>query len=58
MAPLNVLSVISSDVEVDEGCLVWPFDLRLHDKKGVQEVLVDAGDGKVLSSHFEAQSRP
>lgn len=58
VAPLKVTSVITSDVEVDEGCLVWPFDLRLQDKKGVQEVLVDAGDGKVLSSHFEAQNRP
>lgn len=58
VTPLRVTSVISSDVEVDEGCLVWPFDLRLQDKKGVQEVLVDAGDGKVLSSHFEAQNKP
>lgn len=49
-APKKVASIISSDVEVDDGCLVWPFDLRLTDEKGVLEVLIDAGDGKVLSS--------
>jgi hypothetical protein len=49
----RVSSVISSDVEVNEGCLVYPFDLRIEGKKGVQEVLVDAGDGRVLSSKFE-----
>ncbi|HKC24549.1 MAG TPA: hypothetical protein VKF32_07385, partial [Thermoanaerobaculia bacterium] len=55
VAPEKVTSVISSDVEVDDGCLVFPLDLRLAGKKGVQEVLIDAGDGKVISSKFEAQ---
>lgn len=55
VAPAKVSSVISSDVEVDDGCLVYPIDLRLEGKKGVQEVLIDAGDGKVISSKFEAQ---
>jgi len=55
VAPAKVQSVITSEPEVDDGCLVFPFDLRLEGKKGVQEVLIDAGDGKVLSSKFEAQ---
>jgi len=54
VAPARVTSVIASDVEVNEGCLVFPIDLRLEGKKGVQEVLVDAGDGRVLSSKFDA----
>jgi hypothetical protein len=54
----KVSSVISSDLEVDDGCLVWPFDLRLEGKAGVQEVLIDAGDGKVISSSFESLSKP
>ncbi len=54
MAPWKVSSVISSEVEVYEGCLVYSFDLRFADKKGVQEVFVDAGDGRVLESTFEA----
>ena len=54
VAPLKVGSIISSSPEVQDGCLVWPFDLRLPDKGGVQEVFIDAGDGKVLSSTFES----
>jgi hypothetical protein len=52
-APKRVTSVISSDPELNEGCLVWPLDLRIEGKSGVLEVLIDAGDGKVLSSTFE-----
>ncbi len=58
VAPQRVTSVIFSDLEVDDGCLVWPFDLRLEGKAGVQEILIDAGDGKVLSSTFEAANTP
>ncbi len=54
VAPQRVTSVIFSDLEVDDGCLVWPFDLRLEGRSGVQEILIDAGDGKVISSTFEA----
>ena len=52
VAPLKAGDVISSDVEPFEGCLVWPFTLRLPSRKGVQEVFVDAGDGKVVRSEF------
>ncbi len=52
VAPLRATDVMSSDVEPFEGCLVWPFTLRLQGKKGVQEVFVDAGDGKVVRSEF------
>jgi hypothetical protein len=55
-APHRVTSVISSDPEVNEGCLVWPLDLRIEGKSGVLEVLIDAGDGKVLSSTFESSN--
>lgn len=52
LAPLKPDDVISSDVESFEGCLVWPFTLRLAALHGVQEVFVDAGDGKVVKSEF------
>ena len=52
-APDRVNSVMSSGVEVVNGCLAWPFDLRFANKGGVQEVMVDAGDGKILSSTYE-----
>ncbi len=57
VAPQKVGSVISSSPEVQDGCLVWPFDLRLPDKGGVQEVFIDAGDGKVLYSNFESSGK-
>jgi uncharacterized protein (TIGR02246 family) len=53
VAPEKVTSVMSSGVEVVNGCLAWPFDLRFASKGGVQEVMVDAGDGRILSSEYE-----
>ena len=53
VAPNKVNGVMSSQVEVVNGCLAYPFDLRFANKGGVQEVMVDAGDGKILSSEYE-----
>jgi len=53
VAPDTVTSIISSGVEVVNGCLAWPLDLRFANKGGVTEVVVDAGDGKILSSEYE-----
>jgi uncharacterized protein (TIGR02246 family) len=53
VAPLKVTSIMSSGVEVVNGCLAWPLDLRFSNKGGVQEVVVDAGDGRILSSEYE-----
>ena len=53
VAPDKVNAVMSSEVEVVNGCLAYPFDLRFANKGGVQEVMVDAGDGKILSSEYE-----
>lgn len=53
VAPDKVNAVMSSEVEVVNGCLAYPFDLRFANKGGVQEVMVDAGDGKILSSGYE-----
>lgn len=53
VAPNTVTSIISSGVEIVNGCLAWPLDLRFASKGGVTEVVVDAGDGKILSSEYE-----
>jgi uncharacterized protein (TIGR02246 family) len=53
VAPDHVNSVISGDVDVVDGCLAWTFLLRFANKGGVTEVVVDAGDGKILSSTYE-----
>jgi uncharacterized protein (TIGR02246 family) len=56
VAPNKVTSIMSSGVEVVNGCLAWPFDLRFANKGGVTEVMVDAGDGRILSSEYEPPS--
>jgi hypothetical protein len=42
------------ELEAEHGCLVYSFDIEVAGKKGIQEVQVDAGDGKVLSSKHES----
>jgi hypothetical protein len=49
----DIVSVVSSELEVERGCLVWSFDLSVPGIPGIREVQVDAGDGKVLSSERE-----
>jgi hypothetical protein len=50
-------SVAEFELEVERGCLVWSFDLKLPDKPGVQEVMIDVGDGKVFSSAHESPTK-
>jgi hypothetical protein len=37
-------------LEVMDGCVVYRYDFTLRGRKGHQEVVVDAGNGDVLSS--------
>ena len=41
------------ELEVEHGCLVYSFDIRVSGKSGIQEVIVDAGTGKILSHKHE-----
>ena len=50
-------SVAEAELEVEHGCLVWSFDLKLPDKPGVQEVQIDAGNGNVLFSAYESPKK-
>jgi uncharacterized membrane protein YkoI len=47
-------SVKESELEVDHGCLIWSFDIEIAGGTGIQEVQMDAGSGKVLSSKHES----
>jgi hypothetical protein len=51
------VSVSSAELEAEHGCLIWSFDLKVVGKSGVQEVQVDAGDGKVLSAKHETSQK-
>ena len=47
-------TVADAELEAEHGCLIWSFDLRLTGKSGIQEVQIDAGNGKVLSVKHES----
>jgi len=47
-------SVSKSELEVEDGCLVYSFDIKVAGKSGAEEVMVDAGNGKVLSQKHES----
>jgi hypothetical protein len=47
-------AVKEAELEAEHGCLVYSFDIEVAGKTGIQEVQVDAGNGKVLSSKHES----
>jgi hypothetical protein len=49
----STATVASAELEAENGCLIWSFDVKLKNKRGIQEVTVDAGTGKVLTSTLE-----
>ena len=57
MAKFPNSEVKEAELEVEHGCLIWSFDLKVMGKDGVQEVEVDAGNGKILSSQYESPKK-
>jgi hypothetical protein len=53
----DAVSIASAELEAEHRCLIWSFDLRVAGHSGIQEVQVDAGDGKVLSVKHETASQ-
>ena len=47
-------TIKQAELESEHGCLVFSFDVAIEGKTGVQEIQVDAGTGKVLSSKHES----
>jgi len=45
--------VVARELEVEHGYLIYSFDIKVAGKKGIEEVNVDAGDGKVLAREHE-----
>ena len=50
---LSKVTVKEAELEAEHGCLVYSFDIEVAGNTGVQEVQIDAGDGKLLSSKHE-----
>lgn len=46
--------ISSAEIEAEQGCLIWSFDLKVPRRVGVQEVNIDAGNGRVLAVHHES----
>jgi uncharacterized membrane protein YkoI len=45
------------ELEVENGYLIYSVDVKVKKRRGVEEILVDAGTGKVLAhEHESAQS--
>ena len=45
--------VSEGELEVERNCLIYSFDIRLAGKTGVDEVIVDAGTGSIISRKHE-----
>src|SRR5579863_2256148 len=50
-------SISEKELEAERGCLIWSFDIRVPGRKGIEEINVDAGNGKVLDVHHESASQ-
>ncbi|HEV7138263.1 MAG TPA: hypothetical protein VGN43_16635 [Steroidobacteraceae bacterium] len=49
--------ISSAEIEAEQECLIWSFDLKVPGHAGVQEVNIDAGNGNVLDVHHETASQ-
>ena len=46
--------VLGSELQVEDGCLVWTLIVKENGKSGMQSLKLDAGTGTVLSSKRES----
>jgi hypothetical protein len=53
----TLTTVDEGELEIEHGCLVYSFDIRVSGKEGTEEVLIDAGTGKVLSHTHESSEQ-
>jgi uncharacterized membrane protein YkoI len=50
-------SVSEAELELERGCLVYSFDVHAAGQKGITEIVVDAGTGKLLSRMDESEAQ-
>jgi len=53
----EVRRITEAELELERGCLVYSFDVHAAGHKGVTEIVVDAGTGKVLSRMDESKAQ-
>ena len=49
--------IVKGGIETEDGCLVYSYHVKDPAKKGQTEVLVDAGNGKILKQEMEGSVR-
>jgi len=50
-------TIAKGNLEVEDGCLVYSYDGKVPGKSGVEEIYVDAGNGKVLRTMHETTAK-
>jgi hypothetical protein len=48
------MKVTDSELEIEQGFLIYSIDIKVAGKDGIEEVWVDAGSGKILAKMHEA----
>jgi hypothetical protein len=51
--PASDKKVVETELEVENGFLVYEVDIRVNGQKGEREVIVDASTGKVLAQEID-----
>src|SRR5207302_7500415 len=46
--------IAHGELDIEQGCLLYSFDMRISGKRGVEEIMVDAGTGTILSHQHES----
>jgi uncharacterized membrane protein YkoI len=50
-------SVSSGGLEVEGGCLLYTYDIKIPGRSGAQEIVIDAGTGAVLNIEHESAAK-
>jgi hypothetical protein len=48
-------TITKGGIESEDGCLLYSFDVKTPGKKGIDEVIVDAGTGTILKVDHESK---
>ena len=57
LAEANGATIVKGGIETENGCLVYSYHVKAPNMKGQTEVIVDAGNGKILEREQEGAAR-
>jgi uncharacterized membrane protein YkoI len=50
-------TISSGGLEIEDGCLLYTYDVKVPGRAGVEEVIIDAGTGTVLAVEHESAAK-